>query len=88
MATAPRFPDTNTHLLAFGALAAWAALGARVSPAPLQRVGVWVGALMVGPQEDPHSTHEDSGFGVWRPHKRASAQILILCQGVWSQPRI
>lgn len=39
------------------------------------------GGLMVGATGGPtlYSSHEDSGFGVWRPLQRAPAQFLILC---------
>lgn len=54
-AVALRFLHLDTHLLAFGALAAGAALGSGVSPAPLQRVGCGWGALMAGTTRGAHT---------------------------------
>ena len=56
----PRFPGADTHLLAFAAITAWAALGSRVSPAPLQRVGVWVWAT-----GGPHTLLYPWGLWFW-----------------------
>lgn len=84
--TAPGAPTEGSHLLALGAIAARAALDSRVSPAPLQRIGmcVWGGSL-VGGTPKPHTVSPQRtwvlGSGVSRePHPG--------CGSVLSQPRL
>lgn len=87
--TAPGAPTEGSHLLALGAIAARAALDSRVSPAPLQRIGMCVcgGVPGWGHTEAPYCfPPKDLGFGVWGLSRAAS--WMSSAGPVLSQPRL